>query len=193
MPGQFQYQSGSIESVKMAQTHIPPGDDSGSSAAQGKKPHDMLQDSSVSDSTVKRKTAAAAAQVQLTKRKNSPRNAIPQGRVSPATRDYLESIEAGSFRLWNVTQSQAEPSAFPESAAAPAIESSGHICGKQLPAQRVPEEAASPWFKPATVGQQTELQSREPKAAGAATSSGAGASSKSRFGGCLPAKSGSFR
>ena len=94
--------------------------------------------------------------------------------MSPATRDYLDSIEAGSFRLWNAFQSQIQPAASQKPTTASEVESGNPTSqAKAAPAQRDCPEGASPWCKPA-VGEWSELHGRLSKDAAAATGSGTG-------------------
>lgn len=133
----------------------------------------MAADKADNDVMAKRKTVAAEVQAQLTKRRNFPTDPIPQNRISPATRDYLDSIEAGSFRLWKATQSQAESAASQTPTSAKGSETGQPSLGRKSPARRDHPEGGSPWFKPA-VGILTELQSRDIKDPAASTSSGKG-------------------
>ena len=147
---------------------------SGITTAQGEFQQAKLSEKADTELMAKRKTKAAGVQAQLTKRRSSPRDAKPQNRISPATRDYLDSIEAGGFRLWNASQSQAEHAASQKPSTTSTMESgNATLQSKTEPAQRGCPEGGSPWFQPAA-GQWSEPHSRVCKDAAAATSSGTG-------------------
>lgn len=109
--------------------------------------------------TLKRKPGFSS-QEQLLRHKSSPRDKLPQNKMSPATREFLERMNASEEYIWTATPAQAGSTQVPLPASK-ANESSSLPSMTSAMGASADRKSSMAWFEPSAGHQQEGLQMRE--------------------------------